>query len=195
VQYGGARSELTEMRLETQELREQVKALVAEMRASPRPAVKDGYVANTFHEGLIPQDYFLDTDRDHAKRVGLAGKMASCRDKEKVKLKFLRSYFGSAMPHDSIGEFPMTEYVLKNVGVESREKMSELKLYTDALGARKGTGNEHSGHHLRHHYPGGEKIELMYVSMFTCALPSSYTSPKYTTWHHQTSSLFSLLRP
>jgi hypothetical protein len=38
VQYGGARSELTEMRLETQELREQVTALVAEMRASPGPA-------------------------------------------------------------------------------------------------------------------------------------------------------------
>jgi hypothetical protein len=45
------------MRLETQELREQVRALAAEMRASPGPAVKDGYVANTFHEGLIPQDY------------------------------------------------------------------------------------------------------------------------------------------
>jgi hypothetical protein len=98
--------------------------------------VKDKYVANTFHEGLIPQDHFLDTVRDHAKRVGLAGKMASCRDKEKAKLKFLRSYFGSAMPHDSTGGFPMTEYVLKNVGVESREKMSDLKLYTDALGAR-----------------------------------------------------------
>ena len=79
---------------------------------------------------------------NHAKRVGLAGKMASCRDKEKTKLKFLRSYFSSAMPHDSIGEFPMTEFVLKNVGVESREKMSDLKLYTDTLGARTGTGND-----------------------------------------------------
>jgi hypothetical protein len=126
------------MWLETQELRDQVKALVAEMRASPGPAVKDGYAANTPHEGLIPQDYFLDTVRNHAKRAGLAGKTTSCRDKEEVKPKFLRSYFGSAMPHDSTGDFPMTEYVLKNVGVESRERVSDLKRYTDALGARTG---------------------------------------------------------
>jgi hypothetical protein len=61
----------------------------------------------------------------------------------------------------------MSELVLKNVGVESREKMSELKLFSDALGARTGTGNAHTGHNLRHHYPGGEKIELLYLFMFT----------------------------
>jgi hypothetical protein len=61
----------------------------------------------------------------------------------------------------------MSDHVLKNVGVESREKMSELKLFSDAIGARTGTGNAHTGHNLRHHYPGGEEIELLYFSMFT----------------------------
>ena len=111
-----------------------MKELVEAVKAAPRgPAEKEGYIANAFHEGLVPQDYFLDQVRDHAKRLGLAGKMASCRDKDAVKLKFFRSFFGTAMPHDLCGEFPMSEHVLKNVGVESREKMSELKLFSDAL--------------------------------------------------------------
>ena len=58
-----------------------MKELVEAVNAAPRgPAVKEGCIANTFHEGLIPQDYFLDQVRDHAKRLGLAGKMVSCRD-------------------------------------------------------------------------------------------------------------------
>jgi hypothetical protein len=144
-----------------------MKELVEVVKVTPKgPAVKEGYIANTFHEGLSPQDYFLDPDRDHAKRRGLAGKRASCRDTDKGKLKFWRSFFGSAMPHDIVGEFVMSNHVLKQMGgggVESREKMSELKLYTDALGARTGTGNEHSSHNLRHHYPGGEKIGSLCV--------------------------------
>jgi hypothetical protein len=97
--------------------------------------------------------------------------MTSCRDKDAVKLKFCRSFFGSAMPHDLFGEVPMSDRVLKNVGVESREKMSGLKNNSDALGARTGPGSAHTGHDLRHHYPGGEEIELLYLSMFTALNP------------------------
>ena len=104
-----------------------MKELVEAVKAAPRgPAEKEGYVANAFHEGLIPQDYFLDQVRDHAKRLGLAGKMASCRDKDAVKLKFCRSFFGSAMPHDVVGGFAMSNHVLKNTGffLPSRLKSS-----------------------------------------------------------------------
>jgi hypothetical protein len=56
-------------RLETQELKAQMKELVEAVKAAPRgPVVKEGYIANTYHEGPIPQDYFLDQVRDHAKR-------------------------------------------------------------------------------------------------------------------------------
>jgi len=165
--YGGARGELSALKMETQELREQMKELVAAVKAAPRgPAVKAGYIGNAFHEALIPREYFTEQISDHAVRLGLAGKMASCRDKDELKLKFFRSFVGTAMPHDLFGEFVMSEYVLKFVGLESREKMSELKLFSDALGARTGTGNAHTDHNLRHHYPGGEKIEKLYLSMF-----------------------------
>jgi hypothetical protein len=100
---------------------------VAVVEAPKGPAVKEGYIASTFHEGPIPQDYLLlDQVRDHAKGLRLAGKMASCRDKDTVKLKFCRSFFGSAMPHDVVGGFAMSNHVLKNTGffLPSRLKSS-----------------------------------------------------------------------
>jgi hypothetical protein len=55
--YGGARSELNTLKLESQELRAQMKDLAEALKAAPRgPAVKAGYIANAFHEALIPQD-------------------------------------------------------------------------------------------------------------------------------------------
>ena len=93
---------------EMKELREEMK------NSAPSPA-KAGYIANTFQEGLIPQEYFTDTIKAFAVREGLAGKMSCSRDREKLRLKFLRSYFGSAMPHDPIGEFVMSQLVLPTV--------------------------------------------------------------------------------
>ena len=85
-----------------------MKALREEMKSSVPSPAKTGYIANTFQEGLIPQEFFTDTIKAFAVREGLAGKMACSRDREKLRLKFMRAFFGSAMPHDPIGEFVMS---------------------------------------------------------------------------------------
>jgi len=143
----------------------EVKELREELKTSAQGGTKAGYIANTFQEGLIPQEYFADAIKGFAVREGLASKMACSRDREKLRLKFMRAFFGSAMPHDPIGEFVMSQLVTADSSVASKEKMTDLKQYTDALTSRTGTNNAHTDHNRRHHYPGSNRVEALYLTM------------------------------
>ena len=59
----------------------------------------------------------------------------------------------------------MSQLVTADSSVASKEKMTDLKQYTDALTSRTGTNNAHTDHNRRHHYPGSNRVEAQYLTM------------------------------
>ena len=113
-------------------------------------------IGGCYHDALVPAVYFRDEFGAFLARENFAAALNSASDKAKAKIKMHTSFWGSAKPHDSIGELLLSHHMAKHVGAQNKQNFNQLKAYTDAVVEGASSKNAHSDHNRRHNYPGNQ---------------------------------------
>jgi hypothetical protein len=86
-----------------------------------------GLIGNVYTDSVIPTGFFTDDIAKFCIAENVAAKLHSASDKDRVRVKVMQKYWGSCMPHDSIGMLPLCNHVTKNVGATNCQRNSGLK--------------------------------------------------------------------
>jgi hypothetical protein len=103
-------------------------------------------IGGCYHDALVPAEYFRDEFEAFLIRENFAATLNSASDKAKAKIKMHTKFWGSAKPHDSIGELLQSHHMAKHVGAQNKQSFDQLKAYTDAVVERVSSKNAHSDH-------------------------------------------------